>query len=97
MRVSSGSTSQTTARSGVVTPVTSGPGEPLPQRYQISVCGRVRKTMRLAFPGLQAEAGGGDTVLTGALADSPALYGVLAELEALGVLIADVGQPGHWR
>ena len=71
-------------------PVTSGPGDPLPQRYEICVRGRVRKTMRLAFPGLQAEARSGDTVLTGALADSAALYGVLAERESLGLELLEV-------
>jgi hypothetical protein len=51
---------------------------------------RVAETMRLAFPGLQADVRSGDTVLTGALADSAALYGVLAELEALGLELIEV-------
>ena len=33
---------------------------------------------------------GGDTVLTGALADQAALYGVLAEVEALGLELIEV-------
>jgi hypothetical protein len=34
---------------------------------------------------LQAQARGGDTVLTGPLPDRSALYGVLAQIEALGL------------
>ena len=52
--------------------------------------------MRLAFPGLQAEARSGDTVLTGALADPAALYGVLAELEALGLELLEVRGEVGW-
>jgi hypothetical protein len=43
-----------------------------------------------AFPALQAQASGGDTVLTGPLADRPALYGVLAQIEALGLELLEV-------
>jgi hypothetical protein len=40
--------------------------------------------MRSAFPALQAQPRGADTVLTGPLPDQAALHGVLAEIEALG-------------
>jgi len=43
-----------------------------------------------AFPGLQAEADGRDTVLRGALPDQAALHGVLAEIEALGLELLEV-------
>ena len=46
--------------------------------------------IRFAFPGLQARAEGGDTVLTGVLADQAALCGVLAEAEALGLELIEV-------
>jgi hypothetical protein len=46
--------------------------------------------MRSAFPALRARANGGDTVLTGVLADQAALYGVLAEVEALGLELIEV-------
>ena len=46
--------------------------------------------MRSAFPGLQAQACGGDTVLTGPLPDRAALYGVLAQIEALGLELLEV-------
>jgi len=56
-----------------------------PQLYQIRIRGRLGQTIRSAFPALQARAEGGDTVLTGVLADQAALYGVLAVAEALGL------------
>ena len=43
-----------------------------------------------AFCGLRARAEGGDTVLTGVLADQAALYGVLAKAEALGLELIEV-------
>jgi len=59
-------------------------------RYQISVRGRLGRTMRAAFPALDADAQGEDTVLTGTLADQAALYGVLAQIEALGLELLEV-------
>ncbi len=64
--------------------------ESWPQRYQIRVGGRLGQIIRFAFPRLQALADGGDTVLTGVLADQAALYGVLAEAEALGLELIEV-------
>jgi hypothetical protein len=43
-----------------------------------------------AFPALQAQASGGDTVLTGPLPDRSELYGVLAQIEALGLELLEV-------
>ena len=59
-------------------------------RYEIRVRGRLGRTMRAAFPALDARAHGDDTVLTGPLADQPALYGVLARVEALGLDLLEV-------
>jgi hypothetical protein len=56
-----------------------------PQLYQIRIRGQLGQAIRSAFPALQARAEGGDTVLTGVLADQAALYGVLAQAEALGL------------
>ena len=64
--------------------------DPQPQRYQISVRGRLGQTMCAAFPVLQARTNGDQTVLTGTLADQAALYGVLAEIEALGLELLEV-------
>jgi hypothetical protein len=67
-----------------------GQPEARPQRYQIRVRGRLGQTICSAFPALRARAVGGDTVLTGVLADQAALYGVLAEAEALGLELVEV-------
>jgi hypothetical protein len=64
--------------------------EPGPQLYHIRVRGRLGQTICSAFPGLAARVEGGDTVLTGMLADQAALYGVLAEAEALGLELIEV-------
>jgi hypothetical protein len=58
--------------------------------YQIRVRGRLGRTMRAAFPALDAQAHGEETVLTGTLADQAALYGVLAQIEALGLELLEV-------
>jgi hypothetical protein len=70
--------------------VTSAHGDRPPYRYRIRVRGRLGGTIRSAFPALQAQASGGDTVLIGPLADRAALYGVLAEIEALGLELLEV-------
>ena len=59
-------------------------------RYRIRVRGRLGETIRSAFPALQAQACGGDTVLTGPLPDRAALYGVLAQIEAFGLELLEV-------
>ena len=59
-------------------------------QYQISVRGRLGETMLAAFPALRARRSGEDTVLTGALRDQAALFGVLAEIEALGLELLEV-------
>jgi hypothetical protein len=64
--------------------------EAWPQRYQVRVRGQLGETVSSAFPALRAQADGGDTVLTGVLADKAALYGVLAEVEALGLELIEV-------
>jgi len=61
-----------------------------PVTHEIRVRGRLGRTMRAAFPGLHAEAHGEDTLLTGALPDQAALYGVLAQAEALGLELLEV-------
>jgi hypothetical protein len=71
--------------------------DPPPPRYKICVRGRLGVTIRSAFPALQIRTRGDDTVLTGVLADQAALYGVLAEFEALGLELIEVRRlPPHW-
>ena len=47
-----------------------------------------------AFPDLRAQAHGTETVLTGPLADQAALYGLLAQMEALGLELLEVRRTG---
>ena len=61
-----------------------------PMTHEIRVRGHLGRTMRSAFPGLRAQPRGGDTVLTGVLPDQAALYGVLAQIEALGLELLEV-------
>jgi hypothetical protein len=70
--------------------VTSAPRGPRPQQYEICVRGHLGETMRCAFPDLRAQPRGEDTVLTGELQDQAALYGVLAEIEALGLELLEL-------
>jgi epsilon-lactone hydrolase len=61
-----------------------------PVLYQIRVNGHLGPTLLAAFPTLAPRQDGTDTVLTGLLPDAAALYGVLAEIEALGLDLLEV-------
>jgi hypothetical protein len=58
--------------------------------YEIRVRGLLGETLLGAFPGLRARAHGTETVLTGALLDQAALFGVLSHIEALGLELLEV-------
>jgi hypothetical protein len=69
---------------------------PPPGQYEIWVRGHLGETMRSALPALRVQRRGPDTVLTGMLSDQAALYGVLAEIEALGLDLLEVRRrPPH--
>jgi hypothetical protein len=61
-----------------------------PRRYEIWVRGHLGETFRSAFPGLRAQPRGQYTVLAGTVSDQAELYGVLAEIEALGLELLEV-------
>jgi hypothetical protein len=63
----------------------------MPARYAIRIHGHLGATILSAFPALMPQWHGADTVLTGVL-DRSALYGVLAEIEALGLDLVEVRQ-----
>jgi len=63
-----------------------------PVRCEIVVRGLLSETLLAAFPTLSAEANGAETVLVGTLADQAALYGVIAQIEALGLELIEVRQ-----
>jgi monoterpene epsilon-lactone hydrolase len=61
-----------------------------PRRYEVRVRGPIGPTLMQAFPTLSAESRGEDTLLTGSLPDACALYGVIHQLEALGLELVGV-------
>jgi hypothetical protein len=63
--------------------------DPGPVPYTIRIDGHLSATMLSAFPTLAPQHLGAHTVLTGLL-DQSALYGVLAEIEALGLNLLEV-------
>lgn len=65
--------------------------DPTPARYVIRIHGHLGATVLSAFPAMLSQHQGADTVLTGLL-DRSALYGVLAEIEALGLDLVEVRQ-----
>jgi hypothetical protein len=65
--------------------------DPAPARYVIRINGHLGVTLLSAFPALASRWHGAHTVLAGLL-DRSALYGVLAEIEALGLDLLEVRQ-----
>lgn len=61
-------------------------------QYEIRVRGHLGQVMRTAFPEMQVDVDGDDTVLTGAMPDQAAVYGVLAAVESLGLELLEVRQ-----
>jgi hypothetical protein len=65
--------------------------DPAAALYVIRINGHLGATVLSAFPALAARHHGAHTVLTGLL-DRSALYGVLAEIEELGLDLLEVRQ-----
>ena len=64
----------------------------LPGLYRIRIKGRLGATALSAFPSMVSELKGGETVLTGFLEDQSALFGVLGQIEALGLELLELRQ-----
>ena len=64
--------------------------------YEIRIRGVLSDRLLRAFPDLEAKTRDGQTVLVGALPDQASLYGVLGQIEALGLKLLEVryGPPG---
>ena len=58
--------------------------------YEIRVRGRLSGALLAAFQDLRVQAHGAETVLAGPLPDQAALFGVLAQIEALGLELLEV-------
>jgi len=65
--------------------------DPAPALYTIRINGHLGAMMLSAFPAMVPYSCGAETVLTGLL-DRSALYGVLAEIDALGLDLLEVRQ-----
>jgi hypothetical protein len=63
--------------------------DPAPAPYIIRINGHLGATVLSAFPAMAPQQHGAHTVLIGLL-DRSALYGVLAEIEALGLDLLEV-------
>jgi hypothetical protein len=63
--------------------------DPAPALYVIRINGHLGATVLSAFPTLAPQHHGAHTMLTGLL-DPSALYGVLAEIEALGLDLLEI-------
>jgi len=60
--------------------------------YTIRIRGRLGATALSAFPSMACELKAGETVLTGLIEDSSALFGVLEQIEALGLELIELRQ-----
>jgi len=58
-------------------------------RYEIRIRGSIGPTLMQAFPALTATPSDRDTLLTGSL-DQSALYGVINQLETLGLHLLEI-------
>jgi hypothetical protein len=63
-----------------------------PGLYTIRVRGRLGPTALSAFPSMVSQLNRGETILTGLLADRSAVFGVLAQIEALGLELLELRQ-----
>jgi hypothetical protein len=61
-----------------------------PGLYAIRIKGRLGATALSAFPTMASAVEGGDTVLTGWLEDRSAVFGVVAQIEALGLELLEL-------
>jgi hypothetical protein len=63
-----------------------------PCLYAIRIKGRLGSTAVSAFPTMVCETKGSETVLTGLVEDRSALFGVLGQIEALGLDLLELRQ-----
>ena len=63
--------------------------------YELRVRGPMGPTVMQAVPTLAASRSGDDTLLSGSLPDHCALYGVIHQLEALGLELLEIRRRQH--
>jgi hypothetical protein len=62
--------------------------------YTIRIKGRLGATALSAFPTMTCELTGSETVLIGLLQDRSAMFGVIAQIEALGLELIELRRVG---
>ena len=65
-------------------------GQGSPARYEIRINGVLDSHWAAWFEGLQVNSDGTQTVISGLLADQPALHGLLAKIRDLGLCLISV-------
>ena len=65
-----------------------------PGLYTIRIKGQLGATALSAFPSMESELRGSETVLTGLLQDRSAVFGALAQIEALGLELIELRRIG---
>ena len=60
--------------------------------YTIRIEGRLGPTALSAFPSMVSELKGGETVLTGLLEDRSSVFGIVGQIEALGLELLELRQ-----
>jgi hypothetical protein len=63
-----------------------------PALYTIRIRGRLGPTALSAFPSMVSELKGSETVLIGLLEDRSAVFGVIGQIEALGLELLELRQ-----
>jgi hypothetical protein len=63
-----------------------------PGLYRIRIRGQLGATALSAFPSMACEMRGSETVLTGRLEDRAAVFGVVAQIEALALELIELRQ-----
>ena len=66
-----------------------------PGLYTIRIRGRLGATALSAFPSMVPELKDSETVLTGLLEDRSAVFGVLGQIEALGLELLELRRLGY--
>jgi hypothetical protein len=64
----------------------------MPDFYTIRIRGRLGATALSAFPTMASELKGSETLLSGLLEDRSAVFGILAQIEALGLELLELRQ-----
>lgn len=63
------------------------------RRFVLRIRGHVGEAALRSFPDMEVQVEGADTILTGYLPDPAAVYGVVAQIERLGLELIEISRP----